>query len=309
MTHASSAAAAANQDPVIVLERLQAELAAVDPEKFHVANFDVAAAASAVLGHQSVLQPLRASLAATFRAFDFTYFDRLSDYAIAVKYLVNAEENARPRVDPAASKALEEGRALRARLASVARMFADLGTFDAGIVADIERTSRGYEGTSNAILRYAALFVDHRDKVEENMPLSMVTVEQARAKAIELGAMGNAPAGKSLEELTDLRRRAVTLFINAYQEVQWAVEYVRRHEGDAAQFVPSVSNHRGSSKSAEDKGETKGESGADGKKDNELPEDKKAEERAAHTESKSAAKPASDKSTPPLPDSPFKRGE
>lgn len=141
------------------------------------------------------------------------------------------------------------------------------------------------------------------------MPLSMVTVEQARAKAIELGAMGSAPAGKSLDELTDLRRRAVTLFMNAYQEVQWAVEYVRRHEGDAAEFVPTVSNHRGSSKSADGKGETKGEPGSDGKKDDELPEDKKAEERAANTEPRPAPRPASDKSTPPLPDSPFKRGE
>lgn len=308
MTEASVAATAAHQDPVVVVERLDAELSAVDPEKFLVANFDVAGAASTVLGHLESIASLRPNIESTFRSFNFRYLDYLGDYAVAVKYLANAEENARPRVDPEVSKALEEGRAFRATLGSIAKMFAAIGVFDAGIVADIERLPRGYEGTSNAILRYAALFVDHRAQVDGKMPLSLQTIEQGRAKAVELGAMGATPDGKSLEEITDLRRRAVTLFLNAYQEVQSAIEYVRRHEGDAAEFVPTLANHRGGSK---------GESKEAGKKDP-LPEDGKAEKaekgeaRAASGEARPvspAPKPASDKSAPPLPDSPFKRGE
>jgi hypothetical protein len=220
-----------------------------------------------------------------------------------VKYLANAEENARPRTDPAATAALEEGRAFRERVVAAVEMFAKFGILDAAIVASIVAETSGYAGTSDAILRCCVLLTEHRAEVEGKMPISMATIDEWRSKAVELGALGASPANKTPDELRDLRRRAVTLFMNAYQEVRWAIEYVRRHERDATEFAPVLSNNRGSS------------NGGDSKKDEPLPEDKRAEEKKASEPSggakpvESAKKDAQGDKPLPLPDAPFKRGE
>jgi hypothetical protein len=297
----SSVAGASDHDPVVVLKRLGPALAAVDRERFHPGNLDVAQAASVVLGHLESMEQLRGAIEATFRSFEFAHLDNLRDYAIAVKYLVNAEDNARATVDPGASAALAEGRAFREKIAATAEMFAKHDIFDAAVVASIEALPRGYDGTSNAIIRYCALFVEHRAEVEGKMIHSMQSIEEWREKAVSLGALGASPSSKTPEELRDLRRRAVTLFMNAYQEVRWAIEYVRRHERDATDFAPVLSNNRGSS-------------GGDSKKTDPLPEDKKAEEKKANESSGGKPVEAAKKSEPgaqplPLPDAPFKRGE
>lgn len=301
MNESTPAAPAAQRDPVVVLERLHEALAAIDSDKLHPGNFDAAAGASLVLGHMDALMSLRPAFQATFRAFNFAHLDNLRDYATVVKYLANAEDTERPRVDLAAVRALEEGRAFRTKLAAIASMFANLGVFDATDVRNIERKTRGYEGTSDAILSYCVLFVAHRSEVEGNMPLSMDTIESGRAKAVELAAIGSSPGSAEAEKAADLRRRAVTLFMNAYQEVKWAVEYVRRVERDANQFAPALSNRRASSRGGDE--EQQGE---------DLPEDKKAEQEKASgsvTPAPAPVAPAGDasKNTPPLPDSPFKR--
>lgn len=91
-------------------------------------------------------------------------------------------------------KALEYGRAFRTKLAAVTSMFANLGVFDATDVRNIERKTRGYDGTSDAILSYCVMFVAHRSEVEGNMPLSLDTIESGRAKAVERDANQFAPA-------------------------------------------------------------------------------------------------------------------
>jgi hypothetical protein len=302
MNESSVAASTSSHDPIVVLKRLEPALAKVDPDKFHPGNLDIAHAASVVLGHLESMEKMRAGIEATFRAFDFAHLDNLRDYATAAKYLVNAEDNARAKVDPAASAALDDGRAFRGKIAAVATMFVTHLVFDAAVVASIEALSHGYDGTSNAIIRYCALFADHRAQVDGKMPLTMDTIEEWRGKAIALGALGASPSSKTPEELRDLRRRAVTLFMNAYQEVRWAIDYVRRHERDSAEFAPALSNNRGSSGGGDSKNE-------------ELPEDKKAEEKKANESSGGQAPAEAAKKTEPgaqplpLPDSPFKRGD
>lgn len=301
MNEGTETTIAAHEDPVVVLRRVEPMLEAIDADKLHAGNFDAAAGASLVLGHLDVLMTLRPAFQETFRAFNFANLDSLRDYATVVKFLANAESSERPRVDVAATKALEEGKAFRANLGVIAAMFASLGVFDAAAVRAIERMPRGYEGTSNAILRYCVLFMEHRSEVEGKMPLSMDVIERGRAKAVELGAIGENPGSAEAEAAADLRRRAVTLFVNAYQEVKAAVEYVRRAERDASQFAPALSNHRANSRGDDDK--QRGE---------DLPEDKKAEqakEKASGSATPAPLAPTTDatKNAPPLPDSPFKR--
>ncbi|MDP3274182.1 MAG: hypothetical protein Q8Q09_03240 [Deltaproteobacteria bacterium] len=300
MTHAT---ASTDQDPIRVIAKLEPKLNALDPNKLHPGNLDVAQAASLVIGHYPGIAKYRDELQATIRDFDVGNLDDLARYAIAAKYLVTIEQNRRNQVDPVASKELEAGRALRARLATVARMFADLGVFDDATVRDIERISRGYEGTSSALLRLSELFRTKRELVEGNMPMRFEELDEARTTAIAIGAAGARPENKTPEEIADKRRRAVTLFMNAYDEVRYALQYLRRHHQDAHEIVPKLTNRVGTSRS--DSASSPREELSPDKRD----ELAKAEERARDSdparEPLGLSEPLS--AAPALPDSPFRK--
>ncbi|MDP3278238.1 MAG: hypothetical protein Q8Q09_23830, partial [Deltaproteobacteria bacterium] len=121
--------------------------------------------------------------------------------------------------------------------------------------------------------------------------------------AIAIGAAGARPENKTPEEIADKRRRAVTLFMNAYDEVRYAVQYLRRHYQDAHEIVPKLTNRVATSRS--DTASSPREELSPDKRD----ELAKAEERARDSdptrEPLGLSEPLS--AAPALPDSPFRK--
>ncbi|MBL8680664.1 MAG: hypothetical protein JNK05_15910 [Myxococcales bacterium] len=281
-------------DPVKTVEELKPMMAALDPAKLHPGNFDVGSASSTVLAHRDEIEAQRGAIDSEFKRFDFTHIDNLEKYAVASKYLATIEDNVSKTVPEAFTKALADGTALRAKFSKQAATFIEFEVFDstdAAVVREIDLLGRGYEGTSQALIRFSALFLERRAVIEGKMPMSIAQVEAASKQGMALGQIGKEAGRLSVgpDDITDLRRRAVTLLATAWQEIRWAMDYVRRHEKDSAKIVPGFS---GSAARAEEKAEP------------DLPEDKKEDL------AKGGATPAPvppDPSKPPLPDAPFKR--
>lgn len=66
-------------------------------------------------------------------------------------------------------------------------------------------------------------------------------VERAPGLALELHALlGKKVRRAAKSEVQLVRQKAFTLLVNVYEECRSAVEYIRRHEGDAASYTPSL---------------------------------------------------------------------
>lgn len=282
-------------DPVATVAKLEPQLAALDASKLHPGNFDVSAAANVALAQRSEILAFRAAIAAEFKRFNFDHIDKLEEYAVAAKYLAAIEANAPTTVPAAASKAFDEAVRLRDLFASQANTFVEFGVFDSGdasVAREIIKLPRSYDGVSKALIRFSALFTKNAEKITGKSLLTSEQIAGANAQGVALGQWGaelDAPVKTS--EITDRRRRAVTLLANAWRDIRLALDWVRREEKDSAKIVPGFSGASAASRGAD-------------KTEPPLPEDKRIEQENA----KGGVTPApADPTKPPLPDSPFQR--
>jgi hypothetical protein len=285
-------------DPIVAVDGLKPSMAALAPDSLHPGNFDVSAAANTALAQLSEIVALRDAIGAEFKRFNFEHIDRLEEYAVASKYLAAIENNAPTTVPAEASAALAAGVLLREKFSAVANTFVTFGVFDsadAAVVRDIEKLPRSYDGASQALIRFSALFTEKSAAIEGKSPLTSEQISSARAQGVALGQWGEEiKLRQKSSEITDMRRRAVTLLANAWQEIRFAVDYVRRHEKDAAKIVPGFSGA-----SAAARGGDKGEP--------DLPDDKREELERAKGGGATPTPAPVDPTKPPLPDAPFKR--
>ncbi|MBL8679269.1 MAG: hypothetical protein JNK05_08900 [Myxococcales bacterium] len=280
------------------MKKLEPKLMALDARYLHPGNFDVSSGADLVLARRDDIVKYRAAIEAEFKRFDFDHIDLLEEYAVASKYLAAIEDNAPKTVPEAAKTAFAEGVRFRELFASQANTFVTFGVFDsadAAVVRDIEKLPRSYNGVSDALIRFSALFTKHAEKIAGKSPLTTEQIASANAQGIALGKWGaELDEPEKATDVEDRRRRAVTLLANAWRDIRLAMEWVRREQKDAAKIVPGFSGASAASRGA-DKGEP------------DLPEDKREELEKAKGGGATPAPAPVDPTKPPLPDAPFKR--
>lgn len=295
MSH--SEAQSTTLDPVATVARLEPQLAALDADELHPGNFDVSSAANIALAQHAEIETHRAAIAAEFKRFNFDHIDKLPDYAVAAKYLSTVEENASTTVPVDASQAYAKGLKAWDLFASQANHFIEFGVFDsadAAKVRSIQKNPRSYEGVGKALIRYSELFTASAEKIAGKSLLSAEQISEAMALGITLGKWdAELEQPKKTSEMTDKRRRAVTLLTTAWRDIRLALEWVRREEKDAAKIVPGFSGASAASRGTE-------------KADPAPSEDKRDEKDSAKGGVTPAPAPV-DPTKPLLPDAPFKR--
>jgi hypothetical protein len=278
-------------DPAQVARRLDSVIEKVDMASKKLPNVAVSDAADLILQHIEGVRALRGELVETFKKFDHSLLDLVVDYAVAAKFLYNAEQvTTEPNV---VSDELAVGQSLRAKLTAVVRMHVDLETIDPRVANLIFALPNGYAGTSNALQRLEQLVQKHFAVIGPSLPFSTTVLDDARKQSAVLAAAKRSRA-KADPVLTAKRRKASVLMVEAWDEIRAAVAYVRRAAKDEDSIAPALAQTRSAAQ------DTDADAGDD-----------EADERIEPAKPAEPAKPLDpakpDDDVEPLPDAPFKK--
>jgi hypothetical protein len=221
--------------------RVETELDAIPPEQVGRVTADIPTAVSLALGAWPLMSGLIEDMKRKLKEPPLREIESLRDAALAA---LHAHLRWVPRSSTTHEADLEEARVLRERLLAAADVHAIYGHIDPNAIAAI-REGQGHLDRANDLLALAALMRGAWPEIEARTPVSREEVERAGALGTllvtELGSktLGTGPASGG-KTWADRRVRAFRLFINRYDEIRRAVEYLRWHEGDADAFVPSL---------------------------------------------------------------------
>jgi hypothetical protein len=236
----------------VALARRLPELTALSDQDVMDVNAEVPAAVALVLGVLPKIRAFRASLVLALAGYDFALFDGLEEYALALNaahgaYLV-ATQPAR-----CSREILGEARGLRKILLQDLKALAARGLVDP-VRWKALRGRRGYLHLATdlnilALLHQSCLSLVNSELsgteealLSKRSLASSAELERAfELVKIILRAAGR-PDRKSKEVLAaaDMRARAFTLLVRAYEEVRRCIAFLRSAEGDAELIAPSL---------------------------------------------------------------------
>lgn len=251
--HASAVRPGTPNEAAEAYARLEAEIEAVPDARMQRVSTDVPMAVSLVLGALPEIEGLVPDLSDVFKNPPIDRIERLRDRALALLF---AHILWAPRATKLIEEELQEARLLRQQLLSAADAHVKFGQMDARSV-EVIRQGSGHLDRANDLIALAALFWANWDAIAAR---TMVTEEQLERASIlgtflvaELGAkaLGTGAAAQRAE-LGKRRHKAFTLLIEDYNEVRAAIQYLRRKEGDANAFAPSLHRRSRSTSKTED---------------------------------------------------------
>ena len=224
--------------------RIEPELRELSGNLWHV-NVDIEAAVTTVLGVLPKIDWLRSEGPAHLADFDVARFDKLEDYALALGYAHAAYRATAEPVDTVPALAAEAAE-VRGVLLSDAAALAKRGLLDPARVAKLHSPG-GYGNIVFDVLGLVSLFRESWNHIENKTALRPGELDRAELSADGLlTAIGRRQRAHAVVSVAaDVRHRAFTLMMRAYDEVRRALLYLRWHEGDADEFAPSLYAGRG----------------------------------------------------------------
>ncbi len=221
-------------------EQVLHELKAVRSNEVIAVNLDIPRAASIVLGAAPRIRVWEPDIEQTFRDFDLEPIRKLRTYALATVYTYLVAQPAPRSVD--ISVYVEEAVALKQGLMVAAEALAFSGLLVPARVAEI-RAGNGHLDLATDLVALAAMFDAHWESL-----LGKTTVSRAEVtRAAELGARLLAVLGERSHltrpptpESIDLRNRAFTLLVRAYDDARRALSFLRWHAHDLDRIAPSL---------------------------------------------------------------------
>ncbi|MCX4245121.1 hypothetical protein [Paraliomyxa miuraensis] len=224
---------------------LEHEIAAVPDDRLLRINLNIPSAVQIGLGVLDRIRGLLPDLA-QLPDYDLPRVRELGTYAGAALYAhlrAQQPERGLPRLQ----SILRDAVPLRACLLAGADALVAVGSMDADQVATI-RKGRGHADTANALSALASLYEERWDQLKGRTAVTRAMIRRAAALGPRLHAELGVSRLHPIEPTDDPRRtraRAFTLFSEVYDQCRRGVTFLRWHEGDADQFVPSLYPKRG----------------------------------------------------------------
>jgi hypothetical protein len=232
----------------------QAELDALDSSDLVATNVNIPMCVTIALGAEPLLQPFVPQIEGQLPHHLVHCVTDLRRYALAAWYAYLASVPL-PRGEDAVKTLLVEAGPLREALLVAAEALAHRRLFDPARVAEI-RAGHGHVDTANDLLALSSLFSGAWPMVANKTAIEEHEVQRAGAVGAELlvalGEREVVGAKKPPAEAQELRGRAFTLLVRAYNECRRAIAYLRWYEGDADVIAPSLFRRRGQAKPASD---------------------------------------------------------
>ena len=232
--------------------QLRDEIRAVAPSDYVMINIDVPSAITTVLGSLPAIRALRPRVVAELSQFDVARFDNLETYALALGH-AHAGYMAASQPVESLDALSEEGAVLRDLLLSDANALAGRRLVDRDRLKQLKGV-RSYRNLAFDLLTLARLFRDVWPSVQGKCAVQMNEIQRAEALADRiLQAVGHREqAPTTVVEAAEIRQRAFTLFMGAYEHVQRAVRFLRWDAEDWDDIAPSIFNRASTRRKAGD---------------------------------------------------------
>jgi hypothetical protein len=225
-------------------QHVEAEIQALQERDLVPVNLDVPTAVAMVLGALPQIRALRSTFTQLL-GFDIARFDKLRDYTLALGH-THAMFRAATGPSDAVTALAEDVTAMRDVLEADAMALAKRKILDEAQVTKLKSGS-GYKNIAFEVVGLVGLFREHWDAIKGRSALQEEELEQGGQLAQQLvtaiGVREHAPVVVSAA--SDLRQRAFTLFMNAYDDVRRAVSYLHWADGGADEIAPSLFAGRG----------------------------------------------------------------
>jgi hypothetical protein len=203
-------------------------------------NADIARVVPKVLGSLPQIIALRAVIAADLPKFDLANVDNLEDLTLALDYCDAAYTCSCESPDDLA-KLAEEAYAIRDTLYGDAMGFARRGLINPASLKDYSGQI-GYTNVARDVTKLAYVITEAWTRIEGKCAIEKSELEAADKLATRIQRLAGlrAEGPEAIADSADQRARAFTLFLNAYDQVRRAVQFVRWEEGDADDIAPSL---------------------------------------------------------------------
>ena len=238
---AAASKPAVPKDAAKALASIESKPKQLSPEDLIPINLDIPRAVSIAIAAVPQLAKLRQD-ALALPGFEIAHMDHIGTYALAAWH---AHLMALPALPSTAfAKLLEEAKPLREHMLLAAELLAHAGYFEKSAVEAI-RSGLGNLDTANDLVALSALFTAIWSDVEHRSTITWANVQ----RAAELGPQMLIALGERDREgvpdagpmdTNERKKRAFTLFMNAYDQCRRAAAYLRWNEGDAEAFAPSL---------------------------------------------------------------------
>lgn len=226
------------------LEAVRPEMEALTEEQLAPMNLDIPTCVMTVRGAMAEIMPFKDRVAAALPKFNLALFDKLETYAMALGYA-----NTRHRVASTPVMPLEELQeaavALREQLLSDLQPLAFRGFIDESRLSQVKRVN-GYNNLAQEVMLMTELARKSWSVISTKTSLTLAELAHAEQVAERLvKAAGEKEQIKPVVTAeNDVRRRAYTLLLNAYDEVRRAITFVRWAEDDIDEIAPSLWSNR-----------------------------------------------------------------
>jgi len=234
--------------------RILPELLALPPHRLRPVKEDIPRAVSVVLGAVKPLRALRPRIA-VLAEFDVTRIDRLEDYALGLQHAHSLLLGATKPRDQL-PRLLQEATTLKDRFVNDSRALASRGVIH---LSPPEKVigRKGYAQVATELRSAAAVLKNNWPLIEGQCGVTLDELEYAEKLALRMdrlrGLRGNPPKSPR-DEAADIRTRAYTVLVEAYEQAQRAVDFLLWDDPTRASVTPTLFRGRprkGDSKAVE----------------------------------------------------------
>ena len=230
------------------LEHLRPELVALTEKELLRVNLDPLASVSIARGALPALRGLCLEAKGEPHTLDEDRLLQLELYAFALTQAQTSYKLTRRR-----TRALKElgaaSHQLRARLLSDITVLVERGLIPSNKVARL-RGPNGYRNIASDLLILALVLRESWAQIEHKTAITEEEINRAEdlGNILVTAVAVRHEVPEQATKASDIRQRAYTLFVRAYDEVRRIVSYLRWHAGDADIFAPSLYAKRKASK-------------------------------------------------------------
>lgn len=226
-------------DPAEVYERVLPEMIALPKEAVRRPNLEITPSVATALGILPHLRPLRERLARLVE-FDIGCVDRLEDYSLALLH-ADALFRSSFEVHDDGPAVLEEATAIKERFLADTHALAKRNLIDLNRLHKLTGWS-GYKNTASDLQMIVLVLKEGWHTIEGKCgiePSELEHAERLASRMIRLaGSRKFAPSSRA--DARDLRARAFTLFIHAYEQAQRGAAFLLFGQPDCDLVVPNL---------------------------------------------------------------------
>lgn len=244
MSMSSPSSAAPSLPYQEALAAVRSELEAMKPEELVTINFPIPPTVVAVLGSMPELKSFREDIARELPRFEMKNLDNLDLYARAAGQ-AHAEYVLASAPSEPIAEMFEELTKIRALLYADVNVLAMRNLVDASKLKELKGPA-GYKNVTFDVLALIALLRKSWAAVASKTGVSAADLDHAERLCHQLNlAVGLKEQGSAAKtEASETRLRAVSLFMNAFNQVRRALTYLRWDEGDLESILPALFNGR-----------------------------------------------------------------